>query len=483
MKQPNILLIMTDEMRGDCVGVRHPDVKTPYLDTLIARGTYFPNAVTACPSCIAARAGLFTGLTPRSHGRVGYRDRIRWDYPVTLGGEMTKLGYQTQVVGKMHVHPLRSLQGFMGVELHDGYLHSYRSVNTPLYENQYFADDYIHFLKNELGANADIIDTGLECNSWVARPWCYEERLHPTNWATDRSIDFLRRRDRDKPFFLMTSYVRPHAPYDAPQAFFDMYKDKELTPPIRGDWDDESALRAHGREFNNIYGSSDPEQIRAQQVGYYACITHIDYQIGRLIQTLTDDGSLSDTIIMFISDHGEMLSDHCFIRKSLPYRGSANIPFIVSGPGVRSGAVSQSVAELRDVLPTLVELGGGEVPESIEGLSLKGELTDGTPISRGFVHGEHTYGSLGNHFIVTAHDKYVWFTQSNSPLGREQYFNLDKDPDEKHNAINDEQYAARIAEMRGWLIEELEGRPEGYVQDGKLVGDCAEMPWIGDCER
>ena len=188
MKQPNILLIMTDEMRGDCVGVRHPDVKTPYLDTLIARGTYFPNAVTACPSCIAARAGLFTGLTPRSHGRVGYRDRIRWDYPVTLGGEMTKLGYQTQVVGKMHVHPLRSLQGFMGVELHDGYLHSYRSVNTPLYENQYFADDYIQFLKNELGANADIIDTGLECNSWVARPWCYEERLHPTNWATDRSI-------------------------------------------------------------------------------------------------------------------------------------------------------------------------------------------------------------------------------------------------------------------------------------------------------
>ena len=145
---------------------------------------------------------------------------------------------------------------------------------------------------------------------------------------------FLRRRDPgDKPFFLMTSYVRPHAPYDAPQAFFDMYKDKELTPPIRGDWDDESALRAHGREFNNIYGSSDPEQIRAQQVGYYACITHIDYQIGRLIQTLTDDGSLSDTIIMFISDHGEMLSDHCFIRKSLPYRGSANSTFHSQRPG------------------------------------------------------------------------------------------------------------------------------------------------------
>lgn len=480
MNRPNILLIMTDEMRGDCLGLRHPDVKTPYLDTLAARGTLFDNAVTACPSCIAARASLMTGLSPRSHGRVGYKDRVRWDYPVTLGGELTRLGYQTQVVGKMHVHPLRSLQGFMSVELHDGYLHSYRGHNVPLCENQYFADDYMHFLKCELGAQADVIDTGLECNSWVARPWCYEERLHPTNWATDRSIDFLRRRDRDKPFFLMTSYVRPHAPYDAPQVYFDMYRDKKLAPPLKGDWDDAAALAAHGREFNNIYGPLDQEQINWQRVGYYACITHIDYQIGRLIQTLTDDGSLNDTIIMFISDHGEMLSDHCFIRKSLPYRGSIGIPFIVSGPGLRRGAVSHSVVELRDVLPTLVELGGGIVPDSVEGVSLADELRAGRPISRDYIHGEHTYGALSNHFIVTPRDKYVWFSQDDSPLGQEQYFDLERDPDETHNAIADPEYEARIAELRAALISELAGRPEGFVQDGRLVVGRHIESWLGD---
>lgn len=480
MKQPNILLIMTDEMRGDCIGLRHPDVKTPYLDTLAARGVLFPNAVSACPSCIAARAGLMTGLMPSSHGRLGYKDRVRWDYPLTLGGEMTRLGYQTQVVGKMHVHPQRSLQGFMSVELHDGYLHTYRGMDVPLRDNQYFSDDYLQFLKHELGAQADIIDTGLECNSWVARPWCYEERLHPTNWATDRSIDFLRRRDRDKPFFLMTSYVRPHAPYDAPQVFFDMYKDKDLTPPIRGDWDDEQALKAHGREFNNTYGPIDPELIRAQRVGYYACITHIDYQIGRLIQTLTDDGSLNDTIILFTSDHGDMLSDHCFIRKSLPYRGSANIPFIVSGPGIRRGAVSESVVELCDVLPTLAELGGGSVPEGIDGVSLADELRSGKAIARGYIHGEHTNGDLSNHFIVTPRDKYVWFSQSGCPLGSEQYFDLERDPEERHNAIADAEYSARIAELRALLIAELEGRPEGFVQDGALVSDRPIEAWMGD---
>ena len=483
MPRPNILLIMTDEMRGDCLGARHPDVKTPYLDTLVSQGTYFPNAVTACPSCIAARAGLFTGLTPRSHGRVGYKDRVRWDYPVTLGGEMTALGYQTQVVGKMHVHPLRSLQGFMNVELHDGFLHAYRGVECPMYENQYYADDYMHFLKQELGAQADVIDTGLDCNSWVARPWCYEERLHPTNWVTDRSIDFLRRRDRDKPFFLMASYVRPHAPYDAPQAFFDMYRNRELTPPIYGDWDDRQALRDNGRVFNSIYGPIDEQLIRDMRAGYYACITHIDYQIGRLLMTLSDQCALDNTVIMFISDHGELLGDHCKVRKSMPYRGSANIPFIVSGPGVRRGAVSQSVVELRDVLPTLVELGGGSVPESVEGVSLMPELSAGTPIAREYVHGEHTYGELSNHFVVTSRDKYVWFSRSACPLGAEQYFDLERDPEERHNAINDPQYADRIAQLRAWLMEDLAGRPEGFVEDGRLKQDTPVASWLGDIER
>ena len=175
-----------------------------------------------------------------------------------------------------------------------------------------------------------------------------------------------------------------------------------------------------------------------------------------------------------------MLSDHCFIRKSLPYRGSIGIPFIVSGPGLRRGAVSHSVVELRDVLPTLVELGGGVVPDSVEGVSLADELRAGRPISRDYIHGEHTYGALSNHFIVTPRDKYVWFSQADSPLGQEQYFDLERDPDETHNAIADPEYEARIAELRAALISELAGRPEGFVQDGRLVVGRHIESWLGD---
>ena len=149
MKQPNILLIMTDQLRGDCLGAAgHPDVKTPYLDSLAARGTLFDRAYSSCPSCIPARAALHTGLSQEKHGRVGYQDCVDFRYPHTMAGELAKAGYYTQCVGKMHVHPLRNLMGFHHVELHDGYLHAYRRPDTPWYESQKVADDYFYWLKN-----------------------------------------------------------------------------------------------------------------------------------------------------------------------------------------------------------------------------------------------------------------------------------------------------------------------------------------------
>ena len=265
-KRPNLVLIMTDEMRGDCLGAAgHPDVKTPFLDTLAAQGIRFSRAYSTCPSCIAARAALHTGLSQEHHGRVGYRDGVPWDYPVTMAGELAKAGYATACAGKMHVYPLRRSMGFHHIDLHDGYLHAHRKPNIPHHEHQMVADDYLYWLKNEKGIACDITDTGLECNSWVTRPWMYDEHLHPTNWATGRALDFLRRRDRDQPFFLMLSYVRPHAPYDPPACYYDMYKNKVLAPPFSGDWDDLERLRREGRVFCNTTGPLDPELIRQQQ--------------------------------------------------------------------------------------------------------------------------------------------------------------------------------------------------------------------------
>lgn len=480
MKQPNILLIMTDQLRGDCLGIAgHPDVKTPYLDTLATQGALFDNAYSACPSCIAARAALHTGMSQEHHKRVGYQDGIPWRYPYTLAGELSKAGYYTQCVGKMHVHPLRNYLGFHNVELHDGYLHCARYQSVSYRDSQMIADDYFYWLREEKGIRVDVTDTGIDCNSWIARPFPYEEKYHPTNWVTDRSIDFLRRRDPDKPFFLMASYLRPHPPFDAPAYYFNLYKDKELTPPALGDWEDESLLQQDGRIFNSRSGPKDPALIREAQIGYYACITHLDHQIGRLIMALTEHELMDNTIILFTSDHGEELSDHHYFRKSLPYEGSTHIPFILWGnpslTGIQSRTVCHEVIELRDVMPTLLDIAGAPVPETVDGFSvLPLARKDSDAMYRDYLHGEHSYGDLSNHFIVTETDKYCWFSAS----GKEQYFFLEEDPHELHDLIDLPEYQERISFLRGCLIEELKNRPEGFTDGEQLITGREYPPYL-----
>lgn len=477
MARPNIVLIICDQLRGDCLGAAgHPDVKTPYLDTLAAEGTLFERAYSACPSCIPARAGLLTGRAPEHHGRVGYQDGIAWDYDHYLAEDLGSAGYQTACVGKMHVHPPRLACGYQTLKLHDGYIGHYRHADTLYWHHQAVSDDYMRDMRDRLGASFDVNGSGVENNSWITHPWIYEERYHPTNWVVDESIRFLETRDRTRPFFLTASFVRPHPPFDAPQSYFDLYYGRALRDPAAGDWDDLAATERDGMVLDSVHGSRDAELRHQAMAGYYACITHIDHQIGRLITALENDGTYGETVVVFTSDHGEMLFDHSLFRKVLPYEGSAHIPLIIrAGKKLRAerGAAadccrqrSASVVELRDIMPTLLDFAGAPVPDTVDGSSLAGEVLGGAPIERAYLHGEHV-GSAeqSNHYIVTAHDKYVWFSQT----GREQYFDLTHDPRETHDAIDDAACAARVAELRATLVAELADREEGFVREGKLV--------------
>jgi arylsulfatase len=482
MKQPNILFIMTDQLRGDCLGYAgHPDVKTPYLDTLAAKGIVFDHAYSACPSCIAARAALHTGMEQSHHGRVGYEDNITWQYTHSLAGELSTAGYYTQCVGKMHVHPLRNYLGFHNVELHDGYLHSARYANVSYQESQFIADDYFYWLKQNLGVSADVTETGLDCNSYLSRPWLREEIYHPTNWVTDRSIDFLRRRDPNKPFFLMASYLRPHPPFDAPAHYFHLYENKSLRPPFIGTWESTEELEKTGRIFDSKTGPLDPELIRQAQIGYYACITHLDHQIGRLILALIEHELYDDTLILFTSDHGEELCDHHMFRKSRPYEGSCHIPLFLSAGknvdlGIKQSCVCRSILELRDVMPTLLEIAKTDIPDSVDGksfLALAQSPKEAPPL-RTWLHGEHSYGEHSNQWIVTETDKYIWYTQS----GTEQYFHLKEDPHELCNEIHNPVYQDRIQYLRILLINCLKERPEGFVENGRLIPGKEYLPTL-----
>lgn len=483
MKQPNILLLMCDQFRGDCLSFAgHPDVKTPYLDSLAAEGAFFDKAYSSCPSCIPARAALFTGKSQEKHGRVGYEDGIDWKYDHMLAEEMSSHGYQTECIGKMHVHPVRKHCGFDTIKLHDGYLGYYRDNHIPHFQHQEVTDDYLYFLKDHVGEYADFNSTGPECNSWITHPWIYEERFHPTNWVADETIRFLNTRDRTRPFFLMSSFVRPHQPFDAPQTYFDMYKDKQLRLPSEGDWDDREKTETYGYIKDSVYGCNDPQQRHDAMAGYYACITHVDHQIGRIISALMGSGDYEDTVILFVSDHGELLFDHHLYRKVFPYEGSTHIPlFFHVGKNVEQTEPfkSDTLAELRDVMPTILDFAHIPIPDGVDGLSLYPEICGKKGKTREYIHGEHSFHSkLSSQFIVTKTDKYVWYSEKNT----EQYFDLEKDPREEHNGIHDLEYKERIRELRNILIKELYGREEGYSDGISLQPGCTPVNMLKHIE-
>lgn len=228
-----------------------------------------------------------------------------------------------------------------------------------------------------------------------------------------------------------------------------------------------------------MHGCRDDEMRHQAMAGYYACITHIDHQIGRLITALENDETYHDTIIVFTADHGEMLFDNNCFRKVLPYEGSTHIPMIVHvGKNIKKVTPfrSDSVVELRDIMPTLLEFAGIDIPDTVDGISMAPEIIGEKPHQREYLHGEHSGGVQSNHYIVTSHDKYIWFSQT----GREQYFNLDQDPREEHDLIHEQAYQDRIHTLRSHLIDELKDREEGYTDGRQLLKGTpkATLDWL-----
>ena len=466
-KSPNVVLICVDQWRGDCLStLGHPDVETPYLDQLAGNGAVMTQAYSAAPTCVPARMGLMTGLAPSNHRRVGYQDGVDFDIPTTLPQTFRDNGYQTQAIGKMHYSPERVRIGFDDVILHDGYLHysRKRDRDPALY------DDYLTWLRDQDGASAveDYISNGVECNSVVARPWDKAEALHPTNWVVTEATRWLYRRDPTAPFFLYLSFHRPHAPYDPPQWAFDRYNTGQLRMPEVGDWEAE-ALGEYRRDWDptSHVAQYQDKTVQRAMAGYYGHMTHIDTQISRFLQVLGEFGELDNTYVAFISDHGDMMGDHHLWRKGYPYEGSAHVPFILSGPGINPGTQVHEIVELRDLMPTLLELAGLQIPEQIDGRSLAGFLEGSEQRTgwREYLHGEHVLWEQSIQWIRKEDLLYVWWSGN----GREQLFDLAADPAQKHDFAGDPNRADDLHACRELLIKELTGREEGFVADGALV--------------
>lgn len=466
-KQPNVILIVVDQMRVEALSINDSDhfASTPTLDMMASEGYNFENAYSPVPSCVPARAALLTGMNQEQTGRVGYEDEVPWNFTNTLPQTFKGMGYQTECIGKMHVFPSRKRLGYDHVLLHDGYLHANRKYDKPYGSQFEYADDYLDFLKGKLGNETDMIDDGLNCNSWEARPWPYAEALHPTNWVVNESIKFLQHRDPTVPFFLKMSFEKPHAPLDPPQYYFDMYMNrlpKQIDLHI-GNWE---ALEDAVPGIYALRGKLKPDDERRMIAAYLGLVTQIDHQLSRFLTALKEFRNDKDTIIWFVSDHGDQLGEHYLFRKAYPYQGSIHIPSFIYDPGNLIAAHNHKIKQLvklQDIFPSLADLALGKQVD-VDGKSVKQLLFGNYEGWRHDFHGEHSMGEDSSQYILSDRYKLIWF----SVRDEYQLFDMQNDPNEVNNLAADAKLAAVMTSLKNKLIQYLQNRPEGFVKNGQL---------------
>lgn len=448
MTKPNILFIMTDQQRGDCLGVEgHPCLLTPNMDALAAGGVRFRRAYSTCPVCIPARRSLLSGLHPQTHGMVGYASDQEWDPPATLPGMLRDAGYHTALVGRsMHQHPVRKRYGYEEMII-----------------------DYTAYLDEKLPDGGGYYGSGVMHNDWTARSWHLPEHLHMTHWTVNEALRFLKRRDPSCPWFLTVSFLAPHPPLVPPDFYFQRYLRNPQPDRFIGDWEEKPVFPEGAPKVDSARVDLTGETLRSCRAGYYGLINHIDDEIHRLLSGVTgfDD---KNTLVVFTSDHGEMLGDHYLYRKSLPYEGAARIPFLIRPPrswkDATRGTTSELPVCLEDLMPTLLEAAGVEPPSHLDGRSLMPVVRGGKPAGwREFLHIENAAGIMPFHSLTDGAEKYIWFSRD----GREQFFDLGKDPNELHDLSSDSDGESRMKPWRERLIDRLQERPEGFVENGSLA--------------
>ena len=466
MTRPNILMICVDHWPGSLLGCEgHPAVMTPTLDQLAANGTRFSRAYSACPVCIPARRALMTGTTSRTHGDRNFNETLAMDPNLpTLAQTFSNAGYQTYAVGKLHVYPQRDRIGFHDVILNEEGRHHVGGG----------ADDYELSLAAEGYAGQEYVH-GMPTTDYITRPWHLPEYLHHTNWTVREMSRMIRRRDPTRPALWYMSFNFPHPPLVPLPAYLDLYRDAPIPDRFVGEWaaDFDALPYALQMRRDFYYARLNPPdglrdfELRQVRQAFYAQCTHIDHQIRLVIGLLREEHLLDNTAICFTSDHGDMLGNHGFYAKGMFYEDSTRVPLILvpTAEYARSGhhQVDDRLVELRDIMPTLLDMAGIPIPATVEGQSLL------STESRDYLYGEFNLRGkdhLASRMVRSRRYKLIYYPTGN----RFQLFDLERDPNELHDLGDNPDLADVRDELTQVLIAHLYGTDQDWVANGQLVG-------------
>ena len=366
-KKPNVLFIISDDLNTALSGFGHKQCKTPNLDRLAERGVKFENMHCQYPVCGASRASIMSGLYPYSNMTLGNAGTLRGSMPkvVTLSQTFRNNGYYAARVSKIY-HMRIPFEIIEGTAESDDPFSWDEAINIKAPEQHAPGESTNWSPKDKRSQKFEgVIATGGDSD-------------HADGMAADRAIEILDK-VKDKPFFLAVGFVRPHVPLVAPAKYFDLYDRSAMQAPIVPDDDlnDVPGIIRTYKRNSTTYGVT-AELHKGLLQAYYASVSYMDAQVGRVLESLKENGLEDNTIVVFSSDHGYLLGHHHKYQKQHLFEESTRVPFIISVPWLKDqhGKGTRKITELVDLYPTLTDLAGLTAPDDIQGTSLKPLLSD-----------------------------------------------------------------------------------------------------------
>jgi arylsulfatase len=420
--KPNLIFVMPDQLRADFLPVYGCSaISTPNIDDLAAQAVVFERAYSNCPLCVPARAALLSGLNPLRSGVLSNHQWLRPDLTEmglrTWPDLLRDAGYRTAAIGKMHFHPFDAMEGFderviaedkRWVKIHDDYAEFMAQHGLTKFD----ARQHPNYQKN-MGA--------------VSFPHTVE--LTPDRFVAEASVEFIRRQPVSRPFALMVGFPSPHCPYDALPVYAQQVDPSGLPPLIqtRTAFFDHF-VKNHQREWHALDYSEFSDEARQNiRIQYAGLVKQLDEEIGTIIAACKEKGIWDNTLFVLSSDHGDHVGDRRMVGKGDFYEESIHIPLIMKTPGQQEGFRLNSLVELQQIPPTMMQCAGVPVPEWWDYAPLPGKEAP----SEGEVH---SFGILSDSCMVR---KGPWKLMDYQVSACSELYNLDKDPAEIHNCIDD----------------------------------------------
>lgn len=442
MERPNIVFFFTDDQRFNTIwALGNEAIKTPNIDKLVARGTAFTHAHIPCGTsgavCMPSRAMMLTGRSLFHIEREG--QQIPPDH-TTLGEALGANGYRTFGTGKWHNGSPAFNRCFTdGDEIMFGGMADHWNVPVYHYDPTGAYDKKVPMCPDPMASKREVFRSADHINAGV----------HSSEMVCNAGIDFIKQQDHTQPFLAYIAFLAPHDPRVMPEKFKQMYDPKtiELPPNFMGGHPfDNGALQNRDEGLASFPRS--PEETREHIADYYAMITHLDHELGRVVDALEAKGMLDNTIIVFAGDNGLALGQHGLFGKQSCYEHSVRVPLIFAGPGIPEGLQTDAYAYLFDIFPTLCGLTGTPVPASVEGKDLAACMRDD-----GAKHRDTLYFAYTDCQRAVKDRQYKLIEYAVEGRDRQtQLFDLINDPWEMTNLAGNPDYADKLADLRKELV-------------------------------